>query len=342
MSPAERKREEALLTGDRNPTGVLLTAVGGPRSLDEVGPFLLDIRGGRPTPKKLVEEFRERYRQIGGKSPLLEISQTQATALERRLNGHHGAYRCRVGMRNWHPYIRDALPDLVSDGLSRLIVLPLTPYYSARSVGTYFAAVKDALHMLKDPPDVAYVESWNTEPALVRMFASKIRAGLDRLAQQGYGDPTVVFTAHSLPKKLMDEGDPYERELSETMALVLDRLGPLRVRMAWQSAGRTEEAWLQPGLEQVLEELAKMGERAVLVVPFGFVSDHLEILYDVDIEARAFAAERGVHLERSDSPNTDPEFIEAMTAAVCPFAGPWSDIATGTPNSLFFRKGTEL
>ncbi len=306
----------------RRPTGVLLTAVGGPDSLDEVAPFLLDIRGGRPTTQELVDEFRERYRQIGGKSPLLEISRAQAKALEDRLNGDGGAYRCYVGMRNWRPYIRDVLPAVVGDGLERLVVLPLTPYYSRRSVGAYFAAVKDALPTLGRPLDVAYIESWNTEPALVRMFAAKVRKSLERLAERGFHDPVVVFTAHSLPKKVMDEGDPYERELSETMALVLQRLRPLRARIAWQSAGRTEEAWLGPPLEDVLEEIGEAGEKAVLVVPFGFVSDHLEILCDVDIEARAFAAERGVHLERTESPNTDPAFIDAMAAVVRSVAGP--------------------
>ncbi len=306
----------------RRPVGVLLTAVGGPNSLEEVGPFLLDIRGGRPMPAQLVDDFRERYRRIGGRSPLLDISRAQATALEKRLNIDGGAYRCYVGMRNWGPYIRDVLPTVVADGIERLIALPLTPYYSRRSVGAYFAAVKAALAPQTRPPDVAYVESWNTEPALVRMFAAKIRASLERLAGRGFRDPVVLFTAHSLPKKLMDEGDPYERELSETMALILQRLPPLRARMAWLSAGRTEEAWLGPPLEEVLMEIGKAGEKAVLVVPFGFVSDHLEILYDVDIEARAFAAERGVHLERTDSPNTDPGFIDAMAAAVRSVAGP--------------------
>ena len=148
------------------------------------------------------------------------------------------------------------------------------------------------------------------------MFAAKVREGLELLAQRSFHDPVVVFTAHSLPKKLIDGGDPYERELSETMALVLRRLPPLRARMAWQSAGRTDEAWLGPPLEEVLEEIGKTGEKAVLMVPFGFVSDHLEILYDVDIEARAFASERGLQLERTDSPNTDPGFIDAMAAAV--------------------------
>jgi len=296
--------------------------VGGPNSLDEVAPFLLDIRGGRPTPPELVDEFRERYRRIGGRSPLLDISRAQARALEDRLNDDGGTYRCYVGMRNWRPYIREVLPAVVGDNVERLIVLPLTPYYSRRSVGAYFAAVRAALPTLGRPLDVAYVESWNTEPALVQMFVAKIRASLERFARKRFHNPVVVFTAHSLPKKLMDDGDPYERELSETMALILERLPPLRARMAWQSAGRTEEAWLGPPLEEVLEEIGDAGEKSVLVVPFGFVSDHLEILYDVDIEARAFAAERGVHLERTESPNTDPGFIDAMAPAVRSIAGP--------------------
>lgn len=310
-------REEALVAKTGGvPTAILLTAVGGPNSLEEVGPFLLDIRGGRATSDELVGEFRERYRRIGGRSPLLDISRAQAAALEARLNREGGAYHCYVGMRNWRPYIRDVLPEIVADGFDRLVVLPLTPYYSRRSVGAYFASVEGALSTIATHVSVAYVESWNTEPALVEMFAAKVRHGLERLSKQGFPDPAVVFTAHSLPKKLMDEGDPYERELSETKALVLRRLPPLRARMAWQSAGRSEEAWLGPPLEDALDAIGHAGERAVLVVPFGFVSDHLEILYDVDIEARAFAEKRGLAFERTDSPNTDSAFIDAMAAAV--------------------------
>src|SRR6266571_4178288 len=284
--------EEAVVSriSDDERTAVLLTAVGGPNSLDEVGPFLLDVRGGRPTSDDLVNEFRERYRRIGGKSPLLDISRAQARALEDRLNADHGTYRCYVGMRNWGPYIRDVLSEVATDDFDRIVVLPLTPYNSRRSVGAYFAAVDAGLSTLTRRQNVAYVESWNTEPALIGMFAAKVRKGLERLAERRFHDPAVVFTAHSLPTKLIDEGDPYERELSETMALVLRRLPPLRARMAWQSAGRTEEAWLGPSLE--------------------------EVLYDVVIEARAFASERGLQLERTDSPNTDPGFIDAMAAAV--------------------------
>lgn len=297
-------------------TGVLLTAVGGPNSLDEVGPFLVDIRGGRPVSAELLAEFRERYARIGGKSPLLEVSNRQGKALEDRLNGDRGGYRCYVGMRNWDPRIRDVYAQMVADGIGRIIVLPLTPYHSRRSVGAYFRAVREAEANVGGPRVTSYVDSWNTEPALLEAFAGKIRDGLARLASRGFPDPVVVFTAHSLPKKLMEDGDDYEAELRETMDLILRRTRPLRARMAYQSAGRTEEAWLGPALEDELRVLAKAGETAVLVVPFGFISDHLELLYDLDIEAKEAAERLGMTFDRAESLNTDPRFIDAMAAAV--------------------------
>ncbi len=299
-----------------NPTGVLLTAVGGPDSLDDVGPFLVDIRGGRPATPELVAEFRERYAKIGGKSPLLGISTAQARALEARLNRDGGAFRCYVGMRNWTPRIRDVYARMVSDGLSRIVVLPLTPYHSRRSVGAYFRAVQEAETKLGAMVELAYVDSWNTEPALLDAFARKIAEGLARLEARGFRDPAVVFTAHSLPKKLREEGDDYEKELRETMGLILRLTKPLRARMAYQSAGRTEEQWLGPPLDEVLADLAREGEKAVFVVPFGFISDHLELLYDLDIEACDITEGLGMAFDRAESLNTDPRFIEAMASAV--------------------------
>lgn len=311
-------------------TGVLLTAVGGPSSLDEVEGFLIDMRGGRPTPPELVAEFRERYAKIGGKSPLLEISIAQAEALQARLREEGRAFRCRVGMRNWTPRIRDVYARMVSEGLRRIVVLPLTPYHSRRSVGAYFRAVQEAQAEVGTTVDLSYIESWNTEPALVDAFAAKAREALDRLAARGHRDPAVLFTAHSLPRKLMEEGDDYERELQETMTLILKHLPRLRARMAWQSAGRTPEPWLGPPLEEVLKELSEAGEHAVLVVPFGFVSDHLELLYDLDIEARGIAEGLGMAFERAESLNTDPAFIDAMAHAVLGAAAPSSKPRSGS------------
>lgn len=296
--------------------GVLLTAVGGPDSLDEVEPFLVDIRGGRSATPELVAEFRERYAKIGGRSPLLEISTAQAKALEARLNRESGSFRCYVGMRNWTPRIRDVYARMVSDGIERIVVLPLTPYHSRRSVGAYFRAVQEAEAKVGTTVDLTYVDSWNTEPALIEAFAAKTRQALARLAAQGHRDPVVLFTAHSLPKKLMEEGDDYEKELHETMARILAQLPPVRSGMAWQSAGRTPEPWLGPPLEDVLEDLSKVGEEAVLIVPFGFISDHLELLYDLDIEAKGIARRLGMAFDRAESLNTDPTFIDAMAAAV--------------------------
>lgn len=296
--------------------GVLLTAVGGPDSLDDVEPFLVDIRGGRPATPELVAEFRDRYAKIGGRSPLLEISTAQAKALETRLNRDGGEFRCYVGMRNWTPRIRDVYATMVSEGLDRIVVLPLTPYHSRRSVGAYFRAVQEAEVKAGAPARLAYVDSWNTEPALVEAFAGKIDEGLERLAARGFRDPAVVFTAHSLPKKLMEDGDDYEAELKETMGLVLKQIRPVRARIAYQSAGRTDEPWLGPSLDATLAALAREGEKAVLVVPFGFISDHLELLYDLDIEARETAENLGIAFDRAGSLNTDPKFIDAMTAVV--------------------------
>lgn len=312
-------------------TGVLLMAVGGPNSLDDVEGFLKDVRHGRPTPKDLVEEFRGRYARIGGKSPLLEISRAQARALAARLHEHGADYPCYVGMRNWHPYIRDVLPDIARDGIRRIVALCLTPYYSRMSVGAYFGALREGLEARGLDLDVAYVESWNDEPALVEAYAAKIREGLERLGIEGFEDPVVLFTAHSLPGRIMEERDPYERELAETREAVLRRLPEVRARMAYQSAGRSEEPWLGPALEDVLDELGKAGERAVLVAPFGFVSDHVEVLYDIDIEAKQRAAKWGTRFERTESLNTDPRFIDAMARAVLSAAP--VRLPTGAPTS---------
>ena len=296
--------------------GVLLTALGGPNSLDEVAPFLLEVRGGRPTPPALVEEFRERYARIGGKSPLLEISTAQARALEERLNRGFGRYRCYVGMRHWKPFIRDALADMHRARLARLVVLPLTPYHSRRTVGLYLHAAEEACREVGVTFPVTGVESWNTQPSLLAAFARGTADGVARLSAAGFPDPTVLFTAHSLPRQLIESGDDYENELRETMELVLQRLGKVRGQLVYQSAGRSDEPWLGPPLEMVLQQLADAGEKSVLIVPFGFISDHLETLYDIDIEARQLAAKLGLRFERVASLNADANLIEAMAHAV--------------------------
>lgn len=297
-------------------------ALGGPGSLDDVGPYLAEVRRGRPTPPAMVEEFRERYRRIGGRSPLLEISTRQAKALESRLTSEGYRVEAYVGMRHWHPFIRETVARIAHDGIREVVALCLTPYYSRMSVGAYLDALKEAIRDQGLSLNVRPVESWNDAPDLAQAFAGQVTASLKSLARDGFPDPVVLFTAHSLPRKIVDEGDPYEKELRETMEAILARLPTLRSRMAYQSAGRTPDPWLGPPFEEVIEELGRKGEKAILVVPFGFVSDHLEILYDVDIEAKELAAKHGVRLERTRSLNDDPTFIAAMAAAVRPRLAP--------------------
>lgn len=299
-------------------TAILAMALGGPNSLDDVGPYLADIRRGRPTPPALVEEFRERYRRIGGRSPLLDISTAQAKGLEAALASEGFRVRAYVGMRHWHPYIAESVAQIAADGIRRVVAVCLTPYYSRMSVGAYLDAARQAMKDQGLSLDLVPVESWNDAPGLAEAFAEKVAAGRAAFAREGFPDPYVLFTAHSLPKKIIDEGDPYEQELRVTMDAIRAHLPPIRSSMAYQSAGRTAGPWLGPAFEEVVEGLAGDGERAVLVVPFGFVSDHLEILYDVDIEARERAAEVGVRLERAPSLNADPKFVAAMAAAVRP------------------------
>jgi ferrochelatase len=295
--------------------GVVLMALGGPSSLDEVEPYLRDLREGRETPPELVAEFRERYRRIGGRTPLIDISLAQARALEERLAATGPRVPCTVGMRHSAPRIADAVRDLVGYGVREIVGICLTPYYSSWSVGGYLATLRQAVDASGSGARVVPVESWNIEPGLVRAFTSRVERGLHELASRGVADPVVLFTAHSLPGIADPSRDPYVLGLAETRRLIEAALPPLRSRLAYQSVGRRAGPWLGPSAETVLEELAAAHERGVLVVPFGFVSDNLEILYDVDIEFRALAERGGLAFARTPSPNADPDLADALAHA---------------------------
>jgi ferrochelatase len=297
-------------------SGVLLLAHGGPDSLDDVEPFLTNIRGGRPFPRELLEEVRERYRIIGGRSPLLEISRRQAQALERQLNAGGGRFRVYVGMRNWHPFIRDTMREIEQDGVTRLVALCLAPQNSRKSVGLYFQHMKNAQEQLGWSTPTALIESWHLEPLLIEAFAEKLREALAGFPGDGSVPPSVVFTAHSLPEKVLTEGDPYDGEVRGTAATVAERCGLKNWRFAYQSQGATAEPWLGPTVEAVLEELAREGFRRVLIAPIGFVADHVEILYDIDIAFQQFAENQGLTLRRTASLNESPALIRALAALV--------------------------
>lgn len=299
--------------------GVLLMAYGGPDSLADVEPYLLDVRGGRPASPELVVAVRERYRLIGGQSPLLDLTRQQAAALEDTLNRElvNGVcFRTYVGMRHWHPYIHETLAQMAADGIRRLVAIPMAPHYSRWSVGAYIQKVEEARAALSTPLSVTYVESWHDEPLYLAALVEKVEVALARFPQDVRGQVPIIFSAHSLPQRILAEGDPYPQELLETVWGVVRQLEPVPWRFAYQSASGTPEPWLGPDVSAVLGDLAATGHRHVLIAPIGFVCDHVEVLYDVDIQYRQQAQALGLHLERTESLNTSPLLIQALARLV--------------------------
>lgn len=284
---------------------VLLLAHGTPESLDEMPEYLTRVRGGRPPSPELVAEMTRNYAAIGGRSPLTDRTLEQARALADALGD---GTPVAVGMRNARPFIADALRDLAAAGATDVVAIPLAPQYSSLSVEKYRGAVDAAR---PEGMDVRFVESWHAQPDLIAAFAEKVRAA------RALAEPdAVVFTAHSLPIRVIESGDPYARQVEETASAVAAAAGVAAFRLAYQSAGRTPEPWLGPSLEEALAEAASAGARDVLVVPAGFVSDHTEILYDIDVQAAAAARALGLVLRRTQSLNASPAFVRALVALV--------------------------
>ncbi len=299
---------------------VLLMAYGTPNSLDEIEPYYTDIRGGRkPSPENL-RELVERYQRIGGKTPLLEITREQARALQTQLGDD---YRVYIGMKHWHPYIAQAVDEIARDGLRRVIALALAPHYSRFSIDGYIQRVRDAIARSGAPLEVTYVESWNDHPLFLKSIAERMEAARAKFSARDWQDIEVIFSAHSLPERILQSNDPYPQELRETCEGVAALLGLPRWRFAYQSAGRTGEKWLGPDILDTLDEIAsRRGERLlaptnrVLIAPIGFVADHLEVLYDIDVECTERAQSLGLEMRRIESPNASPPFIAALAAIV--------------------------
>ncbi len=284
---------------------VLLLAHGTPDTLDEMPEYLTRVRGGRPPSPELIEEMRGNYAAIGGRSPLTDITRAQAEALGRELGDGRRVY---FAMRNWRPFIVDVLAAASAEGCTDLVAVPLAPQYSTLSVGKYRQAVDEARPA---GVKVRFVASWHDHPGLVDAFAEKVREA--RALRPG---ASFLFTAHSLPLRAVREGDPYPQQVAATAAAVAARAGLARFRLAYQSAGRTPEPWIGPAVEEALDELARERVTEVVVVPIGFVSDHTEVLYDVDVAARDAAHRRGIALSRTASLNTSPTFIRALADLV--------------------------
>jgi protoporphyrin/coproporphyrin ferrochelatase len=275
---------------------VILMAYGSPGRIEDIRPYLEDIREGRPVSVAAVEELTERYRRIGGHSPLDDVTERQRAALQRELG-----VPVYVGMKHWRPRIAEAVEVALDAGAELLVGIVLAPHYSALSIAGYRERLERAVD---GRVEVRFVESWHDHEPFIQVVADRVRGT----------DAHVVFTAHSLPQRILAMGDPYRDQLLETSRLTAERAAVESWSFAFQSASATGEPWLGPDILEELDALHARGVRKVLVAPVGFVSDHLEILWDIDVEARERAAELGLELERIESLNDDPAFVDALAA----------------------------
>lgn len=292
--------------------GLLLMAYGGPDNLNEVEPYLMDVRGYRPTSPAIVHEVRERYREIGGRSPILERTRAQADALESVLNADGKNFKVFVGMRHWHPFIKDTLAEMCKQGIDRTVGLVMAPHYSRMSIEAYFKNVEKA----EAPIQIARVTDWHLLPEYLNALVKRIRKAFERFPESVRAEVPIIFTAHSLPERILEWDDPYPRQLHETVAALMKLLGPHPHEFAFQSAAISTESWLGPDASELISRFADEGKHNILICPIGFVCEHVEILYDVDIVYQGLAKTLGIRLERIEMLNDEPEMISGLAGLV--------------------------
>lgn len=310
------------------PVGVLVMAYGSANGPGDIERYHTDIRGGRPPSPEHLAELRERYAAIGDRFPLLDITTRQAKGLERELNeGGAGAFRAYLGMKHSPPFVADAVAAMRRDGIERAVGIVMAPHWSGMSVETYVERVQLALSV-EGGPAFTFVRSYHDHPMFVDLLAGRVREALGRLSDRNREKAAVVFSSHSLPVRTSGDGSlrckscvcedrcRYRDGLQETADLVAERLELSGHTIGWQSAGRTTDPWWGPSLQDVIRKEAKRGRTAIVVCSAGFVADHLEILYDLDIEAKRVAEEADVEFVRTEMPNADPAFIRMLATVV--------------------------
>ena len=292
--------------------GVLLLTYGTPSSLDLVEAYYTHIRGGKRPSDAQLADLVARYKAIGGSSPLIRITDGQKTKLQARLKTEGSTTRVYCGMKHSPPFIADVMKQASEDGVEEMLGIPLTPHYSKMNTETYVLSVEMANYNSTNKMKLDFVRSWNTNPKLLDAWAKRVeqaQAGLPH-------DNSLIFSAHSLPERTLAEGDVYRARLLETSELVASRVGREDWSFAFQSAGHTGEPWLGPDIVEHLQSLFDAGQRSFLVAPIGFVSDHLEVLYDIDVECMGWAREHGANLMRCEMLNDSDEFIDCLHSLV--------------------------
>lgn len=294
-------------------TAVLLLAYGGPDSLDDIPAYLHDIRGGRPTPQALVDEISTRYQLIGGHSPLLTITTNVARKLQKRVD-----LPVYIGMRHWRPFILETVAQMAADEVDQVIALCMAPHYSTLSIGKYREKLDEAIAAANKNIKVTFIESWHLQPDYLSGLARNIETTLERWPAETRDNVLIVFTAHSLPEYILEQGDPYDTQLRETAAALTQqlKLNHDQWTFCYQSAARTGVPWLGPQIEALVVDLARAGHLDLIVAPIGFIADHVEVLYDIDIGVQKIAKANGVRVERPPMLNDSEPLISALAALV--------------------------
>ena len=293
---------------------ILLMAYGSPTTLNDVEAYYTDIRRGRPPTPELLEALKNRYIAIGGKTNLFDITLQQAKGLEQR-----SGLKTYVGMKHWHPYIRETIGEIANSGAREIVALGLAPHYSAMSIGDYIARVEKAIAEVDPGLHVTFVKGWGDDPQFIKSVCQRVEVTRSEFSAPAWDVTEVIFTAHSLPTDILKADDPYVDELKETARLVADQLHLPHWRLAFQSAGRTAHTWIGPDILEVLPTIKDTGRRQVLIAPVGFTADHLEILYDLDIEAADRAKQLDLEFKRIPSANATSAFIDALAHVIEPY-----------------------
>jgi protoporphyrin/coproporphyrin ferrochelatase len=298
--------------------GVLVMSYGTPESLDQIEAYYTHIRRGHPPTPEMLGDLTRRYEAIvGGFFPLRENTNKQVKALEETLNQSYPEteFVCYQGLKHAHPMVEEGVQQMVKDGIINAIGIVLAPHYSTMSVGSYIKRAETAAE--EAGLSIQFIESYHLQDKLLQALKQRVDKALKLFTEVDREQVRVIFTAHSLPEKIIAMGDPYPQQLMETSQAIASSLNLTNWQFGWQSAGRTAEPWLGPDILQVLRTISEEEHvKQALVCPLGFVSDHLEVLYDLDIEAQALAKQLGLHLERTESLNTDPLYMEALSEVI--------------------------
>lgn len=300
-----------------NRAGVLVMSYGTPESMDQIEAYYTHIRRGHPPTPEQLGNLQNRYEAIvGGFFPLRENTDRQVAALEETLNRMYPetVWTCYQGLKHARPFIEDGVQQMVEDGVTAAAGLVLAPHYSVMSVGGYIKRAQEKAE--QGGLRIHFAKNYHLHPDLIDALSERVKDALDKFPGTERDSVKVLFTAHSLPEKIIEMHDPYPEQLMETAKAVSGQAGVSNWQFAWQSAGQTDAKWLGPDVLEVLRSLQEDGVRNVLICPVGFVSDHLEILYDIDIECRKLADRLGMQLERTESLNTDPRFMKALAETV--------------------------